>query len=407
MHAPRWVWATYLKWMLVTAVMTISVTGAFNAFMDPMGVFPSPRIAGVNAVKPFLDHHRELTRYHGALRICPNTGIFGNSRAGVGLDPNSPVLAAHGLSGYNHAIPGIGGRTTYQQILWLQAKKCLPETVFLGVDFFDFFGGSAPQPLPTLTTNPAPQRGAQLLAESVFSTSGLVDSLWMLWMQRAKYPSILTERGFNPMYNYIPEIESSGHYALFRQRATENVRSWARKPKLLRPLKSDASDDELMLNASITRLLSAGSTVHIIIYPYHAELRLLMERLGMGDLFSEWKRQVLASAERLSSQGGKVTVWDFSGISEETLETIPTRSDRRTHLRYYWEAGHFKRELGDKVLARILGQVTGFGVQLDTGMIDRWLADDQQRVRLLLDTPSALRDEVIDVIGSVHRKAQP
>jgi hypothetical protein len=37
-------------------------------------------------------------------------------------------------------------------------------------------------------------------------------------------------------------------------------------------------------------------------------------------------------------------------------------------------------------------------------MIDRWLADDQQRVRVLLDTPSALRDEVIDVIGSVQGK---
>jgi hypothetical protein len=403
-HPPHSVWSTYLRWMLVTVALTISVTGAFNVLMDPMGVFPSPRIAGVNAVKPFLDHHRELTRYQGALRICPDTGIFGNSRAGIGLDPDSPAFAAAGLSAFNHAVPGTGGRTIYQQILWLQAKGCLPGTALLGVDFFDFFGGSVPRPLPTLATHPAPRRDAQLLAESVFSTSGLVDSVSMLWMQRAKYPSILTERGFNPLLSYIPEIETGGHYALFRQRATENVRSWTRKPRQLRPEDGAESDDELMLEASINRLLASGSTVHIIIYPYHAQFRMLMERLGMGDLFSAWKRRVLASAERLSSQGGTISVWDFSGISEETLEPIPARSDRRTHLRYYWEAGHFKKELGDKLLARILGQETGFGVRLDAGMIDRWLADDQERVRLLLDTPSALRDEVIDVISSVQRK---
>ncbi len=403
-HAPRSVWATYLRWMFMTVALTISATGAFNVLMDPMGVFPSPRISGINAVKPFLDHHRELTRYQGALRICPGTGIFGNSRAGIGLDPDSPVLAARGLSAYNHAVPGTGGRTIYQQILWLQATGCLPGTALLGVDFFDFFGGSVPKPLPTLTTDPPPRRDSQFLAESVFSTSGLVDSLSMLWLQRAKYPSILTERGFNPLLSYIPEIETGGHYALFRQRATENVRSWTRKPKQLRPQDGAVSDDEVMLEASIKRLLTQGSTVHIIIYPYHAQFRMLMERLGMGDLFSAWKRQVLASAERLSSQGGTIAVWDFSGISEETLEPIPVRSDRRTHLRYYWEAGHFKKELGDKIWARILGQDSSFGVRLDAGMIDRWLADDQQRVRLLLDTPSALRDEVIDVIGSVEGK---
>ncbi len=403
-HAPRSVWATYLRWMLVTLAATISVTGAFNMFMDPMGVFPLPRIEGVNAVKPFLDHHRELTRYRGALRVCPNAGIFGNSRAGIGLDPDSPVFAAHGLSAYNHAIPGIGGRTTYQQILWLQARDCLPGTVLLGVDFFDFFGGTVAKPLPTLATNPAPRRDAQLLAESVFSTSGLVDSLSMLWIQRATYPAILTDRGFNPLLNYIPEIETSGHYALFRQRAEENVRSWIRKPKQLRPSTGGASDDAVMLDASISQLVSAGSTVHIIIYPYHAEFRMLTEQLGMGDLFSQWKRQVLASAERLSGKGGRVSVWDFSGISEQTQEPIPARSDRRTHLRNYWEAGHFKKELGDQILARILGVNSAFGVRLDAGMIDRWLAQDRQHVQMLLESPSALRDEVLDVIGSVQGK---
>ena len=63
--------------------------------------------------------------------------------------------------------------------------------------------------------------------------------------------------------------------------------------------------------------------------------------------------------------GGTVEVWDFSGLSTETLEPIPDRLDRRTRMKYYWEAGHFKKELGDQIIGRVLGEPLNFGVKLD------------------------------------------
>ena len=78
-----------------------------------------------------------------------------------------------------------------------------------------------------------------------------------------------------------------------------------------------------------------------------------------------------------SDQGGKVEVWDFSGVSPETLEAIPTRGDRKTHLNYYWEAGHFKKELGNLVIDRLLGKQNDFGIKLDSGNIESWLAEDR------------------------------
>ncbi len=385
--------------MFTTLVIAIVAVGLFNVFVDPLGVFGSPHVAQINVIKPYLDHHRELARYQKAYRLCPNTGIFGNSRAEIGFDPESPMLENHGMTAFNHAIPGTGASTSLRQIIWLKDAKCFPKTIFLGVEFFDFLGGSEPQSLPTLATHPAPQRDARFFAESVFSITGLRDSLATLLLQRSRYPATSTDRGFNPLFNYIPEVEQSGHYTLFRQRAEENVRNWTRKPLQLRPQKGGVSDDEALIDAILAQAVQGGSTTYIIIYPSHAEIRMMIERLGMGQFFADWKRLVVGIAEINSDQGGKVEVWDFSGVSPETLEAIPTRGDRKTHLNYYWEAGHFKKELGNLVIDRLLGKQNDFGIKLDSGNIESWLAEDRHRVQTLINTPSPLGREVEDLLA--------
>jgi hypothetical protein len=396
----HYAWGPYLRWMLATLILIIVVAGAFNVLVDPAGVFGSPRIAGVNIVKPHLDHHRELSRFQGALRQCAGAGIFGNSRAEIGFDPKSPALANHGFSAFNHAIPGTGASSTHRQLLWLQGAGCFPKTIFVGVEFFDFLGGSKPQPLPTLQGSPAPRANWSFLAESVFSISGLRDAATTLALQRARYPESSTEQGFNPLLNYIPEVEQSGHYVLFRKRAEENIRNWLRKDFRIRPHEGGMSGDEADLAAILGMASASGSKTYLIIYPYHAQIRMLMARLGMGQIFAEWKRLVVASAERYGRLNGDVEVWDFSVISPETLEAIPAKGDRQTHLAYYWEAGHFKKALGDRVMERVLGGTGDFGIKLDSRNLDAWLEEDQRRITALLATPSPLLREVEDLLAT-------
>lgn len=388
------VWSSYLRWMFATLVLLVFCTGLFNALIDPLGVFDSPKIEALNLIKPYLDHHRELSRYRRAGRLCAAVGIFGNSRAEIGLDPVGPAFKAHDMTAFNHAIPGTGASTAYSQITWLQASNCLPKKIFLGVEFFDFLGGDARRPLPTLQTHPAPKVDPQFLAEAVFSIAGLRDSVTTILSQWNSYPTTSTEHGFNPMFNYVPEVAQSGHYLLFRQRAEENIRTWARKAMRLRPEVGSVSDDESNVEAILSKLSQSGGTTYIIIYPYHAQIRLIIDRLGMSRLFEDWKRLMVAIAER----GGKVEVWDFSGVSPETLEAIPEKGDRHTTLRYYWEAGHFKKELGDIVIARLLGEPSEFGVKLDSSNIEQWLAEDRARVRSLLARPSPLTREVDNLL---------
>ena len=393
MDTPRQA-ASYLRWMLATAALLAAAVAAFTILVDPLGVFGSPRIAGLNAVKPHFEHDRELTHWTGAKRLCSKTGIFGNSRAEIGLNPLSPALLAHGLSAYDHAVPGTSADLSYRQLKWLAEAGCMPRTVFLGVDFFDFLGAGAAPPMSVLDAAPPPRVDGNFVAQNVLSLTGLQDSIETLATQHTRHPATLTERGFDPLDNYVAEVEHNGAYALFRQKAQDNIRTWKRLPPRIQPAAGGVCDTEQAIDAFVSRARAVDAKVTLIIYPYHAETRLIVERLGLGGLFAQWKKRIVDLAARHQGSGQAIEVWDFSGLSPQTLEAIPPPDDRRTQLRWFWEAGHFKSALGDVALARMLGEPNGFGISLDEGNVDAWVARDRADVQALMASPSPLLGEV-------------
>lgn len=382
----------YLRWFFGTVMAAVLLAGAINVLVDPLGIFMSPRMQGVNRIKPHLDHHQELTRWRQVQRLCPSAMILGNSRAEIGFDPEHPAFATRGLNVANQAVPGTDVVTAYHQVLWSRSIGCTPKLLVIGIEFFDFLGDKPPRSLALLSEAPAPRIDTKAWTEIVFSVSGLSDSLTTVAVQQARHPATLTERGFNPMLNYVPEVARSGHHALFRQRAVENARVWARKPRLLRPPGADRSEDAVALQAILDIARASGSQVHLVIYPYHAQIRLMMKQLALDGLFRDWKRDMLAMTELAAGRAGAgaVSLWDFSGLSHYTTEVIPPPTDRHTQLQHYWEAGHFKKALGDKVLSRVLGQASDFGIQLDRTMLEPWLAQDARDVDGLCKSPTVL-----------------
>ncbi|KAI5916679.1 hypothetical protein [Thauera sp. 2A1] len=391
--------------MFATLLATVALCGAFNVVIDPLGIFGTPRISGLNATKPYLDHHRDLARWQAARRLCPTAGIFGNSRAEIGFDPEHPGFAAHDLVAYNHAIPGTPISIALRQLHWLDDAGCRPKLLIVGVDFFDFLG-APPARVPPPAIPPAPRIDGSVLAETVFSVTGLRDSLNTIAIQHASHPASLSPRGFNPLLNYIPEVAQSGHYALFRQRALENLKNWTRKAPRIHPDDGSQSVEYAGLNAFLHDAATMGTTVHVVIYPYHAQIRLMMERAGLGRLFAEWKASVLAAAEHTRTGNVAIKVWDFSGVSAETTEPIPAPGDRQTHLTYYWEAGHFKKALGDRILDRILLDRPGFGQLVTDASVDEWLIEDRRFVTDLASRPSGLIQEVDSLFpGASHQQS--
>jgi hypothetical protein len=82
----------------------------------------------------------------------------------------------------------------------------------------------------------------------------------------------------------------------------------------------------------------------------------MFEQAGLWALFEQWKRQL---AEIATESDGAVVLWDFSGFSDYSIEAIPAAGDKSTPVRWYWEAGHFKKALGDVILEEVLSAAGG------------------------------------------------
>ena len=162
------------------------------------------------------------------------------------------------------------------------------------------------------------------------------------------------------------------------------------------------SDSEQAVDAFVARARSADSKIYLVIYPYHAEARVIVERLGLGALFADWKKRMVELADRHAGPGGEVEVWDFSGLSPQTLEAIPAPGDHHTQLRWFWEAGHFKQALGEMAVDRMLGASNEFGIRLDSANVDAWVARDRAQVRALMTVPSPLLVEVDSLLPATR-----
>jgi hypothetical protein len=184
----------------------------------------------------------------------------------------------------------------------------------------------------------------------------LQDSVRTIALQFDRYPDELTDRGFTPLRNYEWVAQKEGPRAMFQQRAKENARSLLRRPRELFVTGTRTSTEFEFLRAVADRARETGTELHLIIYPYHAQLLLMFEQVGLWPLFEQWKRQL---AELATEYAGSAVVWDFSGFSDYSAEAIPSASDRRTPVRWYWEAGHFKSGLGDVVLGQVLAAADG------------------------------------------------
>jgi hypothetical protein len=70
-----------------------------------------------------------------------------------------------------------------------------------------------------------------------------------------------------------------------------------------------------------------------------------------------------------------VRLFDFSGYNEFTTERLPPPGDRRTTMRWNWEARHYKAALGEEMLERMWGGAHRFGFVLTPTTVENVLAE--------------------------------
>ena len=366
-------YAGFIRWMAASLLAGVLLTVLFVVVVDPYRLFRLVDVAGFNAVKPRPDHYQSEIKLAGAQALRPAIVLMGNSRIDVGVDPESKQLGAAKRSAYNLAIPGTGVGTSRQQFDRLRAAGAAPATMLLGVEFFDFLlepdGADAPgKPPPTGLAR------HRWKIDTVFSLDALLDAVKTLRIQNDADAGTMTGRGFNPLFDYLRIAREEGYHAIFLQRARENARNFSLAPHGIVRTRSHGSAEWRDLGGLLDAAAREKTEIHLVIYPYHAQLMVMMEQTGLWPVFEQWKLRLLGEVARLNAAhpSARVMLWDFSGYGVLQCEPIPAKGDIVHGTRWYWESGHFKAALGERILERVFGAadigagVAEFGVRLDT-----------------------------------------
>lgn len=344
-----------LHGLIVTILIALAATAVINLVIDPYGTFRLFDIRGLNRIKPYPDHDIETIKARALHHVKPDALILGNSRAEVGFDPTHPAWREAGYqSVYNAGIPGSFPSSAWY-LLQEAAQTKPPKFVLLCIDFFDFPIAPNFKPVPPKTNTKPWLENTRWMLYATLTMQSLIDSATTLRRQYQKNPEQLTTLGHNPLLEYVDFAREDGYWVLFRKRAEDNASNHSRKPKNLYLQGTQSSPRFDDIRQMVRWATQNKAELQLIIYPYHAQLLVLIDELGLWPLFEEWKRQIAGIIEEeTGNTQSRVTLIDFSGLSKYATEAVPPKNDKKTATRWYWEAGHFKKELGDQMLNEIL-----------------------------------------------------
>jgi hypothetical protein len=339
----------YLAWAGATIVLLAGLVAAINIGVDPFYVFGTPLLAGLNRVKPAAEAHEGMAKRHLLPRICGRTLLLGNSRIDVGLDPDSAAWPERMRPVFSAAVAGTGPAVALE-MLRLARATCPPRFVVLAVDFPDFLlppDAGAPIAPPAL---PGWRERVAELAEATLTLDSAVASVLTLLGQADPFSPTMTAAGHPLKREYVPIARRQGYHALFSAKLAAYRAELRRLPE---PVLTPERNSALRILATIVAEARAmPARMVVIIHPYHASYVDLLHETGRWPGFAAWKAAVGELLRREAGSGGTVALLDF-GALPETREPVPAAGDRLSDTRYYWEAGHYKAALGDRMIPAI------------------------------------------------------
>ncbi|CAN5812185.1 hypothetical protein BH11PSE12_BH11PSE12_21800 [soil metagenome] len=416
----------FLSWTSAFIVGVAAIVMALVFVVDPYRIYRLIDQPGFNHIKPAVGRYQEEIKITGARAIKTNAFILGNSRAEIGFNPEYAGFAQAGLSPYNLAISGTRISTAKRASAYLRETGQTPALMVLGLEFIDFLQNAAESKTAITDTTAALYNTSVKLKnaypvdqwkwkfETLFSLASVSDTLDTLLIQRQPEVETITPRGFNPLLEYKKYAREQGYYALFQQRAMENAKNFARKSThqmyAINGAYPDLQDLQKVLSSNSSEH-SGNTEIHLIIYPYHAQILMMFEQLGLWPLFEEWKTLIAKEVAfvQATHPNASITLWDFSGFSPIQCEKIPSKDHITAATQWYWEAGHFKSTLGDVMLSKILTKQkaaisdSSFGFLLTSGNIKA----DQLRIQNERATCMATYPELFADVAKLIKGTQP
>jgi len=356
-------------WLLLSFVL------AFNAAVDPYGMYRLIEIQDFNSHKPAIYHRVRLFKAYDVRRIKPSAIVLGTSRSHVGLRMSHEGWDPAATPRYNLSFDGATTKEMYFYLRHADAVHPLKQVV-LALDTYH----------PTLVTASArPDFDPDLLLETRSFTSPLrtvladlkilssIDTLnasvKTLWSQNDGEPGWFAADG-----QRLGEIFFRRHEEAFQKSPRDYFDEIDRlevgfkldrscpipAKRTSRSTEPPNSADETSLGY-IRRIVEFCHARHIdlriFITPEHAHQTEISAAVGAWPSIEKAERDLvrLLSEDTAQHPGEPpIPLYDFSGYNSVTTEPLPPPGSRE-EMKYYWDSSHFKEVVGDFVLDRLFG----------------------------------------------------
>jgi hypothetical protein len=389
--------------LLLSALIVLGLVALFNFIVNPYRIFFPNATATTSGARPRPTQMQQELKIMLAGRAQPDVLLLGNSTMEIGLDPQA--LSQVGIPGriFNLGIAGFSLEASTQGIRRV-VDRHPPKVAIIGAAFSDHVMLGQP-----VKANGVASMTSWTLSDmrvytlSLIGSEATMDSIRTLTIPYRPFAQTLTSLGHNPMHDYEGHAKTSGYRVLF-DTTNKGIHQFLNNAAKTRPEQLNETRGLDDLRSLIRYLVGQGIVVVVVMSPYHADFMASIHQYGLQLAYERWKETVAGFAD-LGNPSTPVRVIDFGCDGHATREPIPGRGDRQSAMRWYWDAQHFKSELGTRMM-RLLFKA---GLDRAGEPISMVLQDDELTGRMLVPGDFAshhaiCRNAVADYVAATRVK---
>ena len=371
------------KWIKIffgLSLIGVLFVGGVNYIVDPYGIYKT----NIFLNKPEQDKNIRLLKVVKVEDVKPVSISLGTSRTEYGYDPNHEYFSK---PSYNLAV---SGASLYENRLYLEhaIKQGNLKEVILVADW-RMFNDPKMRKLDDFENS----FNVENIYKQLFSVDLFISSFKTIINQKSK--SSYLENGQTDWYFNQENIDKQGGHLKVMNKDEE---SYYKKStyKINSNIYQDTKKDSLEDFRKILELCYQNNIkLDIVFGPSHIRQWEAYDYYQDIETWYKWKKDVVLFVEKIADEQEKTPyrIMDFSVYHELTAETVPTNPKEK--MKYHWEASHYKKELGDIVLDRLLdiSPYKDFGVELNIQNIDNHIQNLREDRVKFIDT-EAYRKEV-------------
>ena len=370
----------FLKIVLGLSFFVAILIGGVNYIVDPYGIYKT----NIFQNKPEQDKNIRLAKVVKVEEFKPFSISLGTSRTEYGYDPNHQYFYK---PSYNLAV---SGASLYENRLYLEhaIKQGNLKEVILVADWIMFN-----TKFMTKSYDFEDSFNIENIYKQLFSVDLFRSSLNTIIKQKVKSPFL--ENGQRDWYFNQENIDKQGgHLKVMNKDEKDYYRN--SNYKFNSNIYQDTQKSSFEDFRKILELCYQNNIkLDIVFGPSHIRQWEAYDYYQDIETWYKWKKDVVLFVEKIAKEQEKTPyrIMDFSIYHELTAETVPTNPKEK--MKYHWEASHYKKELGDIVLDRLLdiSPYKDFGVELNIQNIDNHIQNLREDRVQFIDT-EAYRKEV-------------